>query len=298
MFLRFLFSTFLGVTLLYGATPCPPLSAEKKEALTAWAKRKFGFSTGSHLTLDSEEDTGACYRRLRFVEAGGTYFDAALYLTPDEKFLVPDRFDSEVDPVAEERERQRVRRRELEHQEAFASKGGPVHAPVVVVVFSDFECPYCRVLAETLDGLGSRMEGVRIVFRNMPLRRHKWARRAADAAACAGLQGSAVFWRVHDYLFANQEELTQHNVLDRVAGHLATVGSVDAGRFRECVERGESAGIVKRDLAVAARNKVDGTPTVYVNGRLAEGALTPEHLLTLIRESQIESEAAQAAIVR
>jgi protein-disulfide isomerase len=81
---------------------------------------------------------------------------------------------------------------------------GPATAPVTVVVFSDFECPYCKKLRALLAAEPLITGGkVRLVFRHMPMQSHKWAQKAAEAAVCAQLQNGDAFWHLHDSLFEN-----------------------------------------------------------------------------------------------
>jgi protein-disulfide isomerase len=91
------------------------------------------------------------------------------------------------------------------------SKGNAT-APVTIVEFSDFQCPYCKKLAETMNQLSpDERAKVRVVFHHLPLPMHAWARTAAEAAGCAQLQGPEVFWGMHDQLFANQDKLDQES---------------------------------------------------------------------------------------
>jgi protein-disulfide isomerase len=222
---------------------------------------------------------------LHFVGSGKREFDAVLYLTPDQKYLVPELNDLTADPIAEDRRRQAEMRRQMERDDGCAPLG-PAGAPVTVVVFSDFECPYCRRFAETLRQVASEEKQVRFLFRNLPLEMHPWAKPAAEIAACVETQNGEAFWRVHDYLFEHQQELTPGNLTPRLIDFAGSLRGVHRGQVRQCVEKRAAAPRLQADAALAAALHVTGTPTVFVNGeRLGSGAPTREHLLTVIREA-------------
>jgi protein-disulfide isomerase len=87
---------------------------------------------------------------------------------------------------------------------------GPANAPVTMVVFSDFECPYCKKMKLLIDAEPLRNSGdsVRLVFRHMPMPQHGWAQHAAEAATCAEFQSAGAFWALRDRLFDNQQTIT------------------------------------------------------------------------------------------
>lgn len=272
------------------ADTCAPVTQSRKAALCRWVQRKYRLPEASPPQISEvSQVNGGCYRKLHFVGSGKRDFDAVLYLTPDQKYLVPELNDSTADPIAEEQRRQAEMKRQVEKDDGCASLG-PAGAPVTVVVFSDFECPYCRRFAETLRQVASEEKRVRFLFRNLPLEMHPWARQAAETAACVERQSGEAFWRVHDYLFENQQELTPENLTPRLMGFAGSLRGVRPGQVRECVAKHVSAPRLYGDAALAAALHVSGTPTVFVNGeRLGSGAPTREHLLTVIREALPEA---------
>jgi protein-disulfide isomerase len=144
---------------------------------------------------------------------------------------------------------------------------GPAAAPVVIVEFSDFQCPYCKTVVATIKQLLERYpEQVRWVFRDFPLASiHPTAPKAHEAARCAGAQGK--FWEYHDVLFERSPR-HQPDQLARYAEEL----KLDATAFRECLESERYAEAVEADIEEAGRLGITGTPTFYVNGRLMVGA--------------------------
>ena len=143
---------------------------------------------------------------------------------------------------------------------------GPEGAPVTIVEFSEFQCPFCRRVLPTLRAVEDRYRGrIRLVFRHFPLARHKDAPKAAEAAECARDQGR--FWEMHDRLFENAERL---GVAD-LKRHARAVG-LDGPAFDGCLDSGRHEGRWRRDLADAESYGASGTPMFFVNGRLISGA--------------------------
>jgi predicted DsbA family dithiol-disulfide isomerase len=158
------------------------------------------------------------------------------------------------------------------------SKGSSA-APVVLVLFSDFQCPYCREYSRTIeDVLKKYGDRVRLVFRQFPLTRiHANAMRAAEASLCAAAQKH--FWEMHDQLFQNQSDLTEETIQG-----LAKDLNLDKDAFSACLK---SAGIrakIQEDIRAAAKSGADGTPTLYVNGRYLGGARSFEEIAAIIDE--------------
>jgi predicted DsbA family dithiol-disulfide isomerase len=143
---------------------------------------------------------------------------------------------------------------------------GPATAPVTIVEFSDFECPFCYGLYPTLRRIEKNYpEQVRIVYRQFPLTNiHPRAQKAAEASLCAHDQGR--FWEMHDSMFGLQEQLGVDALKQR-----AEDLELDTAVFDACLDSGNKAGAVKMDMADAARAGVTGTPTFFVNGRMMLG---------------------------
>jgi protein-disulfide isomerase len=149
---------------------------------------------------------------------------------------------------------------------------GPATAPVTLVLFSDFQCPYCSRVEPTLkqveEAYGPK---VRIAWKHLPLGFHPNAMPAAEAAEAAREQGK--FWPMHDKLFANQRDLSPE-AYERWARELG----LDLGRFRAAVGSGKYRSRIQEDQALAARVGATGTPTMFVNGEMVVGAVPFEML--------------------
>jgi protein-disulfide isomerase len=154
---------------------------------------------------------------------------------------------------------------------------GPASAPVTIVEYSDFQCPYCSRAAAALRQVRQHYgDRVRLVFRNFPLTQiHPNAQKAAEAASCASEQGR--FWEMHDRLFEKQEQLAPAD-LKRYASDLG----LNAAAFARCLDSGKAAKRVQQDVAAAEQLGVRGTPGIFVNGRVFRGALPFERLVRVV----------------
>lgn len=160
---------------------------------------------------------------------------------------------------------------------------GPPDAPVTVVLFTDFECPFCGRMHETFTQLKKDFDGMlRIVFVNLPLKFHNLAVPAAKAALAAGRQEK--FWEMHDRLFADQVEWKKGTNFDMYLDGLAQELKIDVVKFKKDMEDPRTMEIIHRDLAFADTVGVRGTPGIFINGRYASGAFPLETFQKTIRE--------------
>ncbi|MBF0126477.1 MAG: DsbA family protein [Magnetococcales bacterium] len=155
---------------------------------------------------------------------------------------------------------------------------GDAKAPVTIIEFSDFECPYCRraqvVLKKVQEAYGDK---VRMVFRHYPLPFHAKAPKASEAAQCA--QDLGKFWPMHDLLF---DEKTKLEVPD-LKVHAKTLG-LDQEKFDKCLDSGKHGDRVMADLADGKKLGVTGTPTFFINGVRLVGAQPFEKFKAVIDE--------------
>jgi protein-disulfide isomerase len=162
---------------------------------------------------------------------------------------------------------------------------GPENAPVTIVAFDDYQCPYCARLEPVLKQvLGKYPREVKLVFKNFPLRMHQQARPAALAALAAHRQGK--FWEYHDLLFANYSTLNEQKFRD-----FAKQIGLDPMRFEADRQGSPVQEQLNRDLRDGAQARVQGTPTVFINGRPV-GNKTLEGFSSMI-EAELEKSSRQ-----
>lgn len=152
-----------------------------------------------------------------------------------------------------------------DHQPAY----GAADAPVSLVVFGDFECPFCKEEASTLrQSIPSTFPGkVRVYFMDFPLESiHPWSRAAAIAGRCIYKQGEDSFWKYHDWVYEHQNEITPDNYNAKLMEWAGSSG-VDSVQLGRCVDSKATDAEVTRTLAMGHDLGVDGTPTLYLNGR-------------------------------
>jgi len=139
---------------------------------------------------------------------------------------------------------------------------GPKDAPVVIVEWADFQCPYCGAAAPVLDKVPEQYPGmVRLVFKNYPLASHEHSEIAARGAVAAGKQGK--FWEMHHLLFANQESGLDRDEVLRLGKELG----LDEKRFVSDMDSEAVADAVNKDRKQAEKLELKGTPMIYINGR-------------------------------
>jgi protein-disulfide isomerase len=155
---------------------------------------------------------------------------------------------------------------------------GPEHAPIEMIEFSDFQCPFCLraypTLMKVLDTYGDR---IRFVYRHYPLKNHPRARPAAEAAQCANEQGK--FWPYHNLLFGTPGHLEDAE-LKKSAASLG----MNPEQFNACVDSHKYAADVDADIAAGDEAGVSGTPAFYINGRVLSGAQPFEAFTAIIDE--------------
>src|SRR5215470_12539040 len=164
---------------------------------------------------------------------------------------------------------------------------GPANAPVTLVEFSDFQCPYCRQAQGTLKQLMAAYEGkIKLVYRDFPLRSiHPQAQKAAEAAQCAAEQQQ--FWPYHDKLFASTS--LQMDDLKKFAQELG----LNVEQFTSCLDSGKTAAGIDADMQDGQRAGVNATPSFFVNGYPLSGAASYERFKELVDAALEQAQSAQ-----
>ena len=155
---------------------------------------------------------------------------------------------------------------------------GLASAPIEMIEFSDFQCPYCLRANPVVDQvLGTYGDRIHFVYRNYPLPNHPNARPAAEAAQCANEQGT--FWQYHDRLFANPAQLSDAD-LKQSASQLG----LDSAKFNACFDGHKYKAAIDADIQAADELGVSGTPAFFINGRSITGAQPFEEFKRVIDE--------------
>jgi len=155
---------------------------------------------------------------------------------------------------------------------------GPASAPIVLVEYTDYQCPYCSRAQPTIDAVMERYDGqIRHVFKNLPLPMHQQAQLAGEAALCA--QDQDKFWEFHDWLFQNQRTMNRESMIAE-AGELG----MNVDLFTACISDGTYQERVDADMKEARGFGITGTPGFMINGRVLTGAQPLEAFEAIIDE--------------
>ncbi len=151
---------------------------------------------------------------------------------------------------------------------------GPPGAPLTLVEYGDFECPFCGMAYPEIKEIRHRVgKQLRFVYRHFPRPEHAHAKRAAEAAECAAAQGEDKFWAMHDMLFEHQQALEDAHLRQ----YAAEIG-LDLQRFGEDMAHHTYLERVHQDLEGGAHSDVHGTPTFFINGERYEGGARASEL--------------------
>jgi protein-disulfide isomerase len=152
---------------------------------------------------------------------------------------------------------------------------GPANAPVQLIEFADYECPYCiKVYPEVKKLKAEFGDRISFVFKDYPLPMHAHAQKAAEAARCAGAQDK--YWPYYDRLFSG----TQLDVAQ--LKQLATDLGLDMNKFNPCLDSGQQAAAVQKDAAEAQKIGLSGTPSFFLNGHFFTGALPYDEMRKMV----------------
>jgi protein-disulfide isomerase len=256
-------------------TAPPKIDKQKLEAYVRYAE---GFSPEVKISIDDPAPSPftGYYRVLVHLTAGTHKLDRLYYATQNgEQLINGNIWKLNESPFLDT----------LEHLPADGPSLGPANAKVTVVVFSDFQCPYCRELAKTLhDNIPQKYPtDVRIVFKDFPIDSiHKWARAASEAAHCLGSQKPGAFWAFHDWVFEHQQEVNETNLRDHVLT-LAKQQNVDVAQVSSCMANHATAQEVNQNQQIGAALQISQTPTTFVNGRMLSGAVPWQTLDNVIK---------------
>jgi protein-disulfide isomerase len=302
--LLFWVTILLGIVVRDGSCAtgpdCPTLSTSNQERLAKYVTAKFEIAPPMQLVLKSTLPvTDDCYRKLVFAGQGPLgEISIVLYSSPDLRILSREFMDTTLDPSKERYEKARVAMGQLDGPDA--PRWGDRDAPLTLVVFSDFECPFCKRAADVIRSEPLvREKKVRVVFRNYPLPQHPWAQKAAELASCAEFQSPELFWKVHDLIFERQERINPNDADSQLLSIVTQVPGVNQAQMDDCVKKQLSLGIVLRDKALGSHMGVTATPTTFVNGETVQfdsGAALHRLLLNYLSDTTTASSRTTASV--
>ena len=175
---------------------------------------------------------------------------------------------------------------------------GTAGAPVVLVIFADFQCPECKLEASTLrqNLLSAFPTQVRLYFKDMPLEQiHVWAKPAAMAGRCVFRQSPTAFWKYFDWIYEHQADITDENLKTQVLDFAKTASDLDGVQLGRCLDTKATEAEVEASLAEARALHVDATPTMFINGRRLVGNYPWPNLQQLINGELNYQKSAQNA---
>jgi protein-disulfide isomerase len=275
--MRMVFGFLAGLAtalLAVGAAP-----AIDKAKLAAYIRYAEGFMADVHFVIDDPAPSSFpnFYRvNVHLSTDAGAKLDRVYYMTEDGKEIVNGTlWNLSKSPFAET----------LDHLPDNGYAFGPADAKVKLVIFSDFECPYCREFAKTVrENIPKKYpKDVRVVFEDFPLESiHPWARAAAEASHCVGSQSVDAFWAYHDWIFAHAADIKPETLRDKVLAW-AKDQKLDTDKLAACMDSHVQAGAVEQAENAGKALQVVQTPTAFMNGRAIPGAMKWDGLESVIK---------------
>lgn len=197
------------------------------------------------------------------------------YVLPGQKAIQGEMIPFGPNPFADDRKKL---------QAANGPARGPQTPVISMVEFSDLECPYCKAAQPMVEKLATDFPQVRYVFQNFPLPMHPWAMKAAKYADCAASQNHTAFWKYIDSVFENQGSIASATADDRLK-ELAGEAGLDAQKISACAASPDTDARVNKSIALGKSAGVQGTPTLFINGRKLPGlgGMDYDHLKALVQ---------------
>ncbi len=259
------------------AGPRSDAAIPSEETVNAFMKKMFGNDAQMSWKVQSiapAEDPGLAKVTVLMSSPQGQQM-TAFYVTPDGKHaVVGDMIPFGADPFAAARS--------ALQRGAKGPARGPASAPVEIVEFSDLQCPHCKAAQPTIDKLLAEEPQARFVFQNFPLASHNWAFKAASYADCVGRSGGDAFWKFVKAVYDAQENITAQNADEKLSGLAAGAGA-DAKSTAACAATPETRSRVEQSVELGKSVGVEGTPTLFINGRrIGNLGIPPEYLKSIV----------------
>ena len=263
--MRFLLPVVLCAFALSAQVKAP--SALDKPTLEAYVRHLLAMSAEVQVKIDDPKPSPL--RDMKQVDVhlslGGRSQDETFYVSNDGKHVVRGYiYDIAQNPFKPELDKLKT-----DLSPSFGAAG----APVVMVVFSDFQCPNCKEEAKLMrENLPAKFPTqVRLYFKDFPLEQiHPWAKPAAIAGRCVFRQSPTAFWKYHDWIYEHQGEVTPQNLKDTVL-NWAKTADIDLLQFGRCIDTKATEPEIDKEIAEGHALSVEATPTTFVNGRRLVG---------------------------
>lgn len=245
-----------------GSTTLTPL----QKSVEAYLRNLYAFGADAAVRVAAPKDSevAGLLEMDIAVKIGENEQTGKVYVSKDGKYMVRGEIsDLTKDPLAEAR---------ATIQTKDAPALGAANAPVTLVEYSDFECPVCRSLHDTLRALLPNYPQVRVIFKDFPLDSiHPWARTAAIAGRCAYQQDPKTFWKMYDLIYDNQEVISPESAWGKMVDFAGQSG-LNQDTFKGCMANPQTGAVIDASRNNGMLLEVTSTPTVFVNGRRMVGA--------------------------
>ena len=272
----------IGIAAFAQTTPAPPKpkSAFDKPALEAYLRHLELWIPEVTVTIGeakpSTELPGFMEVPVQLSYKGGQKDERYLVSKDGKRIIKGDVYDFEKNPFQGNLDKLKT-----DLQPSFGEAG----APVVLVMFSDFQCPLCKEEAQTIRKQVATAfpDKVRVYFKDYPLDAiHNWARTASIAGRCVFRQNPAAFWDYFDYMYENQASVTPENLSSKIQDFASKKG-LNAMQLSRCIETKAPEAEINKSVAEGRTLGVDATPTMYLNGRKLVGNIPWQSLEQLIK---------------
>jgi protein-disulfide isomerase len=268
-----------------------PKSALDKPAIEAFVRHLLAVIPEVEVKIDEPQSAAAGLQR---VEIHFTYGprtqDETFYISKDGKDLIRGTvYDLTQNPFHDD-----LAKLKTDLSPSFGSPG----APVVMVMFGDFECPDCKMEAMTLrQNVATAFPNqVRVYFKDFPLEQiHPWAKSAAIAGRCIFRQDPTAFWKYFDWVYGHQIEITGESFKTQLMDFVKTLPDMDGMQLGRCLDTNATEAEVNASIAEGKSLRIDGTPTTFLNGRRLIGSYPWPNLQQIIEGELNYQKSAQNA---
>jgi protein-disulfide isomerase len=239
-----------------------PAGTPAEATVDSFIRHYFGYNPGTQWHIDGigpSDVPGLAEVLVSFSSGGEATQRMRFYVTPDGKHaIVGDAIPFGADPFGEARRTLQLK--------ATGPAQGAAKSTVLIVEFSDLQCPHCKVAFPTLERLIAEEPQARLVYQNFPLPMHPWAQKAAQYADCVAQKNNDAFWKFAGSVFEQQDAITPETA-DAKFAELATAAGVDGKAVAACAAEPATVARVKQSFDLGRALDVSATPTVFVNGR-------------------------------